>query len=137
MSRPSEQVVSGSRRVRSPLPRPAVLIWHTAASLAIIALVTATCSRLMLVNATTVGFAYLLIVAIATAWGFIEAAIASVAAMLCWNFFFLPPVGQFTIADPQNWVALFAFVGYGRSGEPFVESWQEAGPRRARPPTRD
>jgi two-component system sensor histidine kinase KdpD len=30
--------------------------------------------------------------------------------MLCYNFFFLPPVGTFTIADPQNWVALFAFL---------------------------
>src|SRR5262249_59602964 len=27
------------------------------------------------------------------------------------NFFFLPPVGTFTIADPQNWIALFAFLG--------------------------
>ena len=26
--------------------------------------------------------------------------------MLCFNFFFLPPVGTLTIADPQNWVAL-------------------------------
>ena len=30
--------------------------------------------------------------------------------MLALNFFFLPPVGTFTIADPQNWVALFAFL---------------------------
>ena len=30
--------------------------------------------------------------------------------MLCLNFFFLPPVGTFAIADPQNWVALFAFL---------------------------
>ena len=30
--------------------------------------------------------------------------------MLAFNFFFLPPVGTFTIADPQNWVALFAFL---------------------------
>ena len=30
--------------------------------------------------------------------------------MLCFNFFFLPPVGTLTIADPQNWVALFAFL---------------------------
>ena len=30
--------------------------------------------------------------------------------MLTLNFFFLPPVGTFTIADPQNWVALFAFL---------------------------
>ena len=30
--------------------------------------------------------------------------------MLTLNFFFLPPVGTFTIADPQNWIALFAFL---------------------------
>jgi two-component system sensor histidine kinase KdpD len=30
--------------------------------------------------------------------------------MLCFNFFFLPPVYTFTIADPQNWVALAAFL---------------------------
>jgi two-component system sensor histidine kinase KdpD len=30
--------------------------------------------------------------------------------MLSFNFFFLPPVGQFTIADPQNWAALFSFL---------------------------
>ena len=30
--------------------------------------------------------------------------------MLALNFFFLPPVGTFTIADPQNWIALFAFL---------------------------
>ena len=38
------------------------------------------------------------------------AIVTSVVAMLCFNFFFLPPVGTFTIADPQNWVALFAFL---------------------------
>jgi two-component system sensor histidine kinase KdpD len=30
--------------------------------------------------------------------------------MLCFNYFFLPPIGTFTVADPQNWVALFAFL---------------------------
>ena len=34
----------------------------------------------------------------------------SIVAMLAFNFFFLPPVGAFVIADPQNWVALFAFL---------------------------
>ena len=76
----------------------------------IVAATTLVC-RLIPVNATTAGFAYLVgILAIATAWGLIEAIAASVVAMLCFNFFFLPPVGQFTIADPQNWVALFAFL---------------------------
>jgi two-component system sensor histidine kinase KdpD len=31
-------------------------------------------------------------------------------AMLAFNFFFLPPLYTFTIADPQNWVALFVFL---------------------------
>jgi two-component system sensor histidine kinase KdpD len=30
--------------------------------------------------------------------------------MLCFNFFFFQPVGTFTVADPQNWIALFAFL---------------------------
>jgi two-component system sensor histidine kinase KdpD len=33
-----------------------------------------------------------------------------VVAMLAFNYYFLPPIGTFTIADPQNWVALFAFL---------------------------
>src|SRR5262249_60404144 len=38
------------------------------------------------------------------------AVVPSTTAVLCFNFFFLPPIGTFTIADPQNWVALFAFM---------------------------
>src|SRR5262245_52506264 len=38
------------------------------------------------------------------------AIIASLLAVLAFNFFFLPPLGTFTIADPQNWVALVAFL---------------------------
>src|SRR5437899_950212 len=29
--------------------------------------------------------------------------------LLCFNYSFLPPVGTWTITDPQNWVALSAF----------------------------
>lgn len=62
-------------------------------------------------NVTTVGFGFLLVVlVIASTWGFIEAAIAAVLATLSYNYFFLPPVGAFTIADPQNWIALFSFL---------------------------
>ena len=76
-----------------------------------VALVTVAGKLLVTVNATTVGFVYLLLVlVIATAWGFIEAATASIAATVAFNFFFLPPVGTLTIADPQNWVALASFL---------------------------
>lgn len=63
------------------------------------------------VNHTTVALSFLLaILAVSAAWGMAISAIMSVAAMLAFNFFFLPPVGTFTVADPQNWVALLAFL---------------------------
>ena len=80
-------------------------------SLAGVALLTYAGFSLLPVNATTQGFAYLLLVLIiASIWGFLEASVTSVAATLTFNFFFFPPVGKFTIADPQNWVALFSFL---------------------------
>src|SRR5215469_5197155 len=63
------------------------------------------------INSTTVALALLLAVLfIATIWGSKPALLASVLGMLSFNFFFLPPVGTLTIADPQNWVALVAFL---------------------------
>jgi two-component system sensor histidine kinase KdpD len=68
-------------------------------------------NRLVPLNAATAGFCYLVaILLIATKGGLVEATIASIAAVLCFNFFFLPPIGTFTISDPQNWIALFAFL---------------------------
>ena len=62
------------------------------------------------INSTTIGFAYLLaILFVAILWGSMPALVSSVLAMLCFNFFFLPPYHTLTIADPQNWVALTAF----------------------------
>ena len=62
-------------------------------------------------NATTVALTLLLAVLLVSAnWGFWYAAFLAVVATLAFNFFFLPPFGTFTIADPQNWVALFAFL---------------------------
>lgn len=89
-------------------------IWfflRLSAVLGLVAAITFLFFRLISVNATTVGFFYLVaILFVATGWGFLEATIASVISMLCFNYFFLPPVGTLTIADPQNWVALFAFL---------------------------
>ena len=68
-------------------------------------------SRLHVSNATTVALTFLLVVLVTAATTRLRVAvIASIAAMLCFNFFFLPPVGTFTIADPQNWIALFVFL---------------------------
>jgi two-component system sensor histidine kinase KdpD len=48
------------------------------------------------------------IVAVAVRFGLGPSLLASVAASLCYNFFFLPPLFTFTIADPIN-VAAFVF----------------------------
>ena len=81
------------------------------ASLSGVAVVTFAGHWVIPANATTVGFAYLLLVLIvASTCGFLEAALSSILATLLFNFFFLPPVGTFTIADPQNWVALVSFL---------------------------
>jgi K+-sensing histidine kinase KdpD len=63
------------------------------------------------INSTTVAFSLLLVVLfVATGWGSRPAYLASVLGMLCFNFFFLPPLYTFTIADSQNWVALVVFL---------------------------
>lgn len=79
-------------------------------ALVMVAAVTGACLHLP-VNPTTTGFAYLVaVLLIATVWGITEAVVASAVGLLCFNFFFLPPVKTFSVADPQNWVALFAFL---------------------------
>src|SRR5262245_51987217 len=62
-------------------------------------------------NSTTIAMTFLLAtLGIATAWGLLEATVAAVAGVVSFNFFFLPPLFTFYLADPQNWVALFAFL---------------------------
>jgi two-component system sensor histidine kinase KdpD len=63
------------------------------------------------VNPTTVALALLLVILlVATGWGSRPAVVASLLGVICLNFFYLPPVGTFSIADPGNWIALFAFL---------------------------
>src|SRR5258707_246523 len=63
------------------------------------------------VNQTTVALSFLLaILAVSAVWGMTVSVLMSIAAILALNYFFLPPVGAFTVADPENWVALFAFL---------------------------
>lgn len=93
--------------------RRQVIAWaaRALASSAIVAVVVFVCSSLVRVNNTTVALSLLLaILGIAAGWGLAEALVASIIAVLLFNYYFLPPVGTFTIADPQNWVALVAFL---------------------------
>jgi two-component system sensor histidine kinase KdpD len=63
------------------------------------------------VNPTTAALTFLLMVLwVAAYWGFRFSVFLAVLATLAFNYYFLPPIGTLRIADPQNWVALFAFL---------------------------
>lgn len=63
------------------------------------------------VNPTTVALTFLVEVLIVAAfWSFKYSVFVSLLATACFNFYFLPPVHTFTIADAQNWVALCVFL---------------------------
>lgn len=88
----------------------AILRRYALCAVAVCALV-ALCFKVLPANATTVALLMLLLVlGAATTWGLAEAIFTSVLSVLGFNFFFLPPIGTFTIADPENWVALFVFL---------------------------
>ena len=50
------------------------------------------------------------VVGVAVRYGLRPSLVASAAASLCYNFFFLPPIYTFTIADPTNVAAFFFFI---------------------------
>jgi two-component system sensor histidine kinase KdpD len=82
------------------------------AALAAVATVTAVFATwLRAANTATVSTGLLMVVLIVAATSPLWVAVtASVFAVLAFNFAFLPPVGTFTIADPQNWLALASFL---------------------------
>jgi two-component system sensor histidine kinase KdpD len=68
-------------------------------------------SQVLRVNNTTVALTLLLaILYVSATWGLSVSIYMSALAALSFNYFFLPPIGQFTVSDPQNWVALAAFL---------------------------
>ncbi len=62
-------------------------------------------------SVASLGVVYLVGVVIVSAfWGLWLGLVTSVLSAAAFNFFHLPPVGRFTIADSRNWVALAAFL---------------------------
>jgi len=97
--------------LKSALPRLVIKFLPTLGALALIGAITFFYFRMVAVNSVTVALTFLLAVLVAaTRWGLVEALAASVVAVFCLNYFFLPPIRTLTIADPQNWAALLAFV---------------------------
>jgi PAS domain S-box-containing protein len=62
-------------------------------------------------NATTTAFVYLVVV-VALSWfdSFVSSVLFSVAAVGCLNYFFVPPIFSFAVADLQDIVMLVTFV---------------------------
>ncbi len=59
----------------------------------------------------SLGVVYLLAVLVVSAvWGAWLGIVTAVLSAGAFNFFHLPPIGQFTISSSENWVALIAFL---------------------------
>src|SRR5207302_4629206 len=62
-------------------------------------------------NSTTIAMTFLLAtLAVATWGGLLEAVVMAIVGTVSFNFFFMPPLFTFYLADTQHWVALFAFL---------------------------
>lgn len=95
-------------RVKTPRPQQ---LFRYAACVAATEIVAQVYRRVVHVNPTTVALTLLLMVLwVAAYWGFRFSVFLALLATLAFNYYFLPPIGTFTVADPQNWVALFAFL---------------------------
>jgi two-component system, OmpR family, sensor histidine kinase KdpD len=82
-----------------------------AACAAVVFAVVAIYRHVTAINPTTVALTFLVAVLIVSAgWGLRYAVFLAVLTTLALNYYFLPPVGTFRIADTQNWVALLAFL---------------------------
>ncbi len=94
------------------MSKPAAeIVWRLVACIAIVTVVVAVYRHIKVLNPTTVALTFLLAVLVVSAfWGLRYSVSLAILATLAFNYYFLPPIGTFTIADPQNWVALFAFL---------------------------
>ena len=82
-----------------------------AACTAVVFAVVAVYRHVTAINPTTVALTFLVAVLIVSAgWGLRYAVFLAVLTTLALNYYFLPPVGTFRIAETQNWVALLAFL---------------------------
>ncbi len=102
------------RRVRSALlldDQPPRLVGFGVA-FAAVGLCTAVIYPLkQIAPAVSLGVVYLLAVLLISAnWGFALGLFTALVSATAFNFFHLPPAGHFTIRDPENWVALVAFL---------------------------
>ena len=93
---------------RAPLRQ---LVSRYATMTAAACLVVPVYRRILHVNQTTVALTFLVMVQLAAfRWGLTYAVSLAIGSTLVYNYYFLPPIGSFTIAEPQNWVALVTYL---------------------------
>ena len=98
-------------------------LFEFAGALGIIAVIVVLYHKVLAVNATTVALTLLLaILIISTLWGITVSIPVSLAAMVAFNYYFLPPIGTLSVADPQNWVALITFLAVAVIGSHLAAS---------------
>jgi two-component system sensor histidine kinase KdpD len=110
-SQQSEEVQRARHVFAFSAQRLKTALYRYGIAMGTIAIVAMAYRRLPDVNPTTVALTFLLVVLLlASRWGLTIAITTAVVATLAFNYYFLPPIHTFTIADPQNWIALFAFL---------------------------
>ena len=91
--------------------RPALRFAHASLAAVCTLAVTLFCFRLLRTDAATAAVLLFLVVLLTGAYTrFTEAIVVSILATLCLDYFFIPPVGSITIADPEGWIILLAFL---------------------------
>jgi two-component system, OmpR family, sensor histidine kinase KdpD len=81
------------------------------ASLTLLASALVLIFRLWHVNQTTVALSFLVVILFtASRWRLLSSLYLSLLCAGLYNYFFLPPIGRFTVSDPQNLVALVVFL---------------------------
>ena len=91
--------------------RPALGLGVAAAVLSVAAATAAIYPLKSIAPAVSLSVVYLPAVLLVSAyWGLPLGLATSLLSAAAFNFFHLPPVGRFTIADSRNWVALAAFM---------------------------
>lgn len=101
---------SSHRRAAGILSRSSPMALRILAALVAIGGMTFVCFTGIHMTATAAGFFYLLaIIVIAVRWGVWEATAASVVALLCFDYFFLPPIETLTMGSARDREAFLAF----------------------------
>jgi two-component system sensor histidine kinase KdpD len=98
-------------RLERTLAAPSPWLGLLASALAVAAVTAVIAGLDAYVPVLSLGVLYLFaVLPVAVVWGLGYAVLVSVASMLAFNWFFLPPVHTFTLADSRNWLALVVFL---------------------------